>query len=949
MAGYEPAKIEAKWQKKWEKEGVYEPDLKNPKKPFYNLMMFPYPSAEGLHIGGVRTFTGVDIYGRYKRMTGYDVFQPIGLDGFGINAENYALKIGVHPLKHSKVTEKNFYRQLRMIGNGFSWKEKLETYDPNYYKWTQWIFTQMFKWGLAYRKKQAVNWCPVDKTVLANEQVISGKCERCGSAVEKKELEQWFFKITEYADRLDKNLDKLDWSPIVKTAQRNWIGKSEGAEIDFMISQSQHTVTVFTTRPDTLFGATYLVLAPEHPLVEQLRPRIQNWKEVEKYVSSALAKPDEDRLAEGREKTGVELAGVKAMNPATREAIPVWVADYVLGSYGTGAIMAVPAHDERDFAFAKKFDLPIVTVVEPVTGERRPNEEFRRSIVAVVENPKTKKYLSLNWGQAGGSLFIGGGIEGNENPAACALREIAEETGYQKLKLVSQSETVHHHYVAHSKGVNRLIDATGLHFTLEGERKGEQKLVDDEKGKFKVEWLSAEEVEAKVKDELHKYVFDRLVRGRVYSGAGVLTASDKFTDMDSEKAKDAIVKFVGGRKKTQYRLRDWLLSRQRYWGPPIPMIHCDSCAAQGKGERPDMPGWYAVPAKDLPVKLPNVAEFRPTGTDQSPLATVASFHKVKCPRCKAWARRETDVSDTFLDSAWYFLRYPSAKDSKRPWNPSLTKEWLPVYSYIGGAEHSVLHLLYSRFLTMVLRDKGHLTFEEPFTQFRAHGLITKDGAKMSKSKGNVVNPDEYWKAYGTDVMRMYLAFMAPLDQGGDFREGGIVGLERFLARVWKLATSPRAAEGSDAVRRASHRTVKKVGEDIEDLKYNTAISALMVMLSELEAHGATEEAMSVFTRLLAPFAPFMAEEIWREALGRKGSIHREDWPQYDPRLLEETTFTLVVQVNGKLRDSITVPAGITESDAKAQALASEKVQVFLDGKEPARVIYIPQRLVNIVL
>ncbi|MFY9463013.1 MAG: leucine--tRNA ligase, partial [Candidatus Sungiibacteriota bacterium] len=655
MTRYDPKKIEAKWQKKWLAAKVYEPDFKRAKKPFYNLMMFPYPSAEGLHIGGMRTFTGVDIYGRMKRMQGHEVFEPIGLDAFGIHSENYALKTGRHPMKQAVILEKSFYRQLAMMGNGFAWDERLETNDPEYYRWTQWIFVQMFKRGLAYRKKAEVNWCPSCKTVLADEQVVAGQCERCGTAVIKKELEQWFFKITKYAERLLNNLEKIDWSPRVKIAQKNWIGRSEGALIKFKIRTNQYMVfarpyiEVFTTRPDTLFGATYVVLGPEHPFIEDYKLQIINHREVGEYTKQARAKKREERMAEGKEKTGVELKGVKAINPVNGEELPIWVADYVLGNVGTGAIMAVPAHDERDFAFAKKYNLPITIVICPNYPEK-----------------------------------------------TCPV----------------------------------LIEAC--------------------------------------------------------VGEGHLVGSGKFDGIHSEDARKKITDFVGGELTTQYRLRDWLISRQRYWGPPIPMIFCDACAAQKKGERKEMPGWYAVLEKDLPVKLPYIKNFRPTGTDQSPLASVEKFYKVRCPQCKSWARRETDVSDTFLDSAWYFLRYPSVRNKKAALDPVVTKKWLPVNSYIGGAEHSVLHLMYSRFVTMALHDARLLDFEEPFPRFRAHGLITKDGAKMSKSRGNVVNPDEYVRAYGADAVRMYLAFMAPFEQDGDFRDTGIRGTTRFLERVHKL-------------------------------------------------------------------------------------------------------------------------------------------------------------------
>ena len=662
MERYNPRKIEAKWQEKWLEEKIYKPDLRRAKKPFYNLMMFPYPSAEGLHVGNMYAFTGADIYGRFKRMQGHDVFEPMGLDGFGIHSENYAIKIGKHPAEQAKISEKNFYRQLEMLGNGFSWNERLETYDPEYYKWTQWIFVQMFKRGLAYRKKQAVNWCPSCMTVLADEQVVAGECERCGTKVFKKELEQWFFKITDYAERLLKNLEKIDWSEKIKSAQKNWIGKSEGALIRFKVKSEKLKVTepieIFTTRPDTLFGATYMVLGPEHSLFTTLDTRITNHDEVEDYIKKAKVKTEEERIAEGKEKTGVELKGIRATNPANGEEIPDWVADYVLGSVGTGAIMAVPAHDQRDYEFAKKFGLPIKMVI-------------------------------------------------------CS------------------------HYPAKTCPV---LD-------------------------------------------------------NAYTGEGHLVDSGKFSGMASEEAKWEITKFVGGAKKVQYRLRDWLVSRQRYWGPPIPMIFCENCAKSISGSRTSHgksdfqklnPGWYAVPEKDLPVELPYIKDFRPTGTDKSPLAANEKFYKVRCPKCKTWARRETDVSDTFLDSAWYFLRYPSVKEKNRPWNPDITKKWLPVHSYIGGAEHSVLHLLYSRFITMALHDWGMLDFEEPFKKFRAHGLLIKDGAKMSKSRGNVVNPDEYIKAFGADALRMYLMFLGPFEQGGDFRDTGIKGVTRFLERAWKL-------------------------------------------------------------------------------------------------------------------------------------------------------------------
>ncbi|MEK7500532.1 MAG: leucine--tRNA ligase, partial [Patescibacteria group bacterium] len=787
---YNPQKIESKWQREWLEGQIYEPNLKKARKPFYNLMMFPYPSAEGLHVGNMYAFTGSDIYGRFKRMQGYDVFEPIGLDGFGIHSENYALKTGRHPADQAKISEKNFYRQLAMIGNGFAWDEKLETYNPEYYKWTQWIFTQMFKRGLAYRKKAAVNWCPSCKTVLADEQVVQkrqatsdkrqdtlGVCERCGTVVITKELEQWFFRITKYADRLLKNLEKIDWSEKIKIAQRNWIGRSEGSLIKFALSRTNADDTrtnaenlrrksafieVFTTRPDTLFGATYMVLAPEHALISNLKSQISNPQEVSDYVKTAKVKTEEERIAEGREKTGVELKGIKAINPANQEEIPVWVADYVLGGVGTGAIMAVPAHDTRDYDFAQRYNLPIREVVAPQINADSHADKRGRNGISV--NPR----------------------------------------------------------------------------------------MDQRKSAF---------IEA-------------------YEGEGVLINSGKFNGMDSEKAKWEITKFVGGKRQVQYRLRDWLISRQRYWGPPIPMIYCAVCAAHAdqrgtkRGLNADMAGWQPVPEKDLPVKLPYIKNFRPTGTDKSPLAADEKFYKVCCPKCGGWARRETDVSDTFLDSSWYYLGYllksqisnlKSQKSESKIGNwkllarrslgvggeignsafAKLMRQWLPVDMYIGGAEHAVLHLLYVRFLAMTFKDWGLVGFEEPFKKFRAHGLLIKEGAKMSKSKGNVINPDEYIKKYGADALRMYLMFLAPFESGGDFHDTGIRGITRFLERVHRLifnfqfsifkqnpkseARNPKQIPNSKfQIQKILHRTIKKVTEDIEGLRYNTAISALMV-------------------------------------------------------------------------------------------------------------------------
>lgn len=809
MKEYNPKKFEKKLIEEWKKKEIFEPDLKRAKKPFYNLMMFPYPSAEGLHVGNMYAFVGTDIYGRKKRMEGYDVFEPIGLDGFGIHTENYALQVKTHPKKLIKKSEKRFYQQLETTGNAFAWREKLETYNPDYYKWTQWIFIQMFKSGLAYRKKAVVNWCPRCKTVLADEQVMGGECERCSSIVEHKELEQWFFKITDYAERLLEDLENLDWSERVKIAQRNWIGKSEGAIIKFQIKSEKlkvnEQIEVFTTRPDTIFGATYLVVSPEYELLRNNELRIKNYREIKKYIERAKKKSREERIAEMKDKTGIELKGIKAVNPATNEEIPIWVADYVLGEIGTGAIMAVPAHDQRDFEFAQKYKLPIKMVVCP-------------------------------------------------------------------------------HYSAKT---------------------------------------------CPILDE-------------AFEGEGHLVDSGKFNGMPSEKAKREIIKFVGGEKKVQYRLRDWLISRQRYWSPPIPIIFCEKC------------DWQPVPEKDLPVLLPYIKDFKPLGKGESPLAGHKEFYETKCPKCGGKAKRETDVSDTFLDSSWYYFRYPDIRNKKQIFDKEIVAKWLPVDIYIGGAEHSVLHLLYTRFITKVFYDWGLIGFEEPFKKFRAHGLLIKDGAKMSKSRGNVVAPDKYIKEFGIDILRMYLMFLGPFEQGGDFRDEGILGIERFLKRVWKLKFKTQNAKRKTTTQNSKlenllHQSIKKVGEDIDNLHYNTAISQMMILLNGFEKEqGISKQDYEIFLKFLAPFAPLITEELWQE-LGHKTSIHFEKWPEYELGKLKKNNFLLIVSINGKVRDKIEVRVGIGQKEAEKSALARPKIQQFLAGKIPKKVIFVSNRLINFVI
>lgn len=869
---YNPAAFESKWQSKWENDGIYHPDLDSAKSPFYNLMMFPYPSAEGLHIGGVRTFSGVDIYGRFKRMKGYDVFQPFGLDGFGIHAENYALKIGANPMSNAEITEKNFYRQIREVAIGVDWGRTVETYKKDYYKWTQWVFTELFKTGMAYRKKSPVNFCPSCATVLADEQVIDTKCERCSSVVVKKNLEQWFFRITNYADRLLNNIEKLDWTEKVKIAQRNWIGRSEGAKIRFKIKDlrlKNQEIEVFTTAIDTIYGVTFMVISPEHPLVAELRFSDKE-PEVMNYVSRALVKPEQERLAEGKEKTGVD-SGYKAINPFTNEEVPIYIADYVLMGYGTGAVMGVPGHDVRDHEFATKYKLPIKPVLKPKQGSKD----------AKVEKDGFWDYLEI------------------------------------KTKYGEKSE-----------------------------------------------------------------LFD----------------SGEFSRLTSAEAKKRMLEYIKengfGESTTTYHLRDWLISRQRYWGPPIPMIYCEACAAGGSGDREEMPGWYVVPEKDLPVELPYIEDFKPfdspsagsgqdaqgvTASVQGPLANHPEFYTVKCPHCAKPAKRETDVSDTFLDSAWYFFRYISTEFADKVFDSERAAKWLPVTMYIGGAEHSVLHLLYSRFITMFLKDKGLIDFEEPFAKFYAHGLIIKEGAKMSKSKGNVVGPDIYVKKYGADTLRMYLHFLAPFNQDGDFRDEGIQGMSRFLTRVWKLmlgaisdGKTQNNAEQNAKQRslKAMHQTIKLVTEEMEALRFNTAIAHLMTWYNFLsKEESVSKEEVEVYLKLLAPFAPHMAEELYQNVIlsvsegssrdssakpqndKKFESIHLSPWPLYDEKYLVADTVKIPVQVNGKLRSMLEVSSSDVSDKAKVEEMArkDEKTAKFLDGQTVKQVIYIPGKVLNFVV
>ena len=837
MAQYDAKAVEEKWARRWQESGIYRVDLAAAERPFYNLMEFPYPSGEGLHVGHVYTYCGADTYGRFMKMQGYDVFEPMGFDSFGIHSENYALKMGINPMELTDRTVERFREtQMKRLGTMWDWSHEVVTSHPEYYKWTQWVFLQMMAAGMAYRATAPVTWCPSCLTVLANEQTEANDrgetvCERCGTPVIQREMEQWFFRITAYADRLVDNLAHLDWPELSKALQADWIGRSRGAAITFAVQGSERQFTAFTTRPDTIFGATFCVLAPEHALVEAITAPEQR-AAVDAYKAEVAGKTERERTTEDiKDKTGV-WTGAYAVNPASGAAIPIWIADYVLAGYGTGAIMAVPAHDQRDFEFARKFDLGIIPVYGP---------------------------------------------EGAPPDPATMAAALAEQ-------------------------------------------------------------------------------------------GGVVVNSGPFDGMRSDEA--AIPAFIAwleergaGTAQTTYRLHDWLISRQRYWGPPIPVVYCDK------------DGIVPVPEADLPVILPEIDEFRPTGTGVGPLAAVADWVNTTCPTCGGPARRETDVSDTFLDSAWYFLRYPSTEWDDRPFDAARTRDWLPVSMYMGGIEHVRRHHLYARFTTMVLHDLGYLPFEEPFAKLRLHGLlnvleektvvdpltgesrIVATSEKMSKSKGNVVNPDEYIERFGADVLRLYLLFAGPYTEGGVFSDKGVLGIARFTNRIWTLLEeleAPVTGEADRDFQPLLHRTIRGVGEDLEALKFHTALAKLMEHQNFLRERWAglpvasRREALETMALLLAPLAPHAAEELW-ERLGRPYSVHTHPWPLWDAEKAKARQVTLVVQVNGKVRDRLEAAPDLDEAAARELALGSERVRPLLEGKRVRQTIYVPGKLVNLVV
>ncbi|MDD5749997.1 MAG: leucine--tRNA ligase [Patescibacteria group bacterium] len=801
---YNPKKIEAKWQAAWQVGKVFAAkEKKNSQGKFYPLVEFPYPSGDGLHTGHLRSYTAMDVIARKKRMEGYSVLYPMGFDSFGLPTENYAIKNKIAPQKATAKNIANFTRQLKSLGYSFDWQRAFSTSDAEYYKWTQWIFIQMFKKGLAYKAKENINWCTSCKIGLANEEVVAGVCERCGGEVIKKEKEQWLLKITKYADRLIKDLDLVDFLPQIKKQQIDWISKSQGAEIDFSVVGFGEKIKIFTTRPDTIFGATFMVLAPEHELINSLAKDISNFQEVEKYIRQAKGKSDLERT-ENKDKSGVEIKGIKVLNPASGEEIPIFVADYVLSTYGFGAIMAVPAHDQRDYDFAKKYNLPIREVIQ-------------------------------------------GG-------------DISKEA---------------------------------------------------------------------------------------YSGDGLAINSEQYNGLSSEEFKKKITTWLEknnlGKKAVNYKLRDWIFSRQRYWGEPIPMINCSDC------------GWVPEAEKNLPVVLPPIKDYLPTDQGDSPLAKAKSWVKTSCPQCGSLAQRETDVMPNWAGSNWYFIRYADPKNNKKLIDRAKAKYWLPVDWYNGGMEHTTLHLLYSRFVFKFLYDIGLVpktVGSEPYKKRTAQGMILGEGGiKMSKSKGNVINPDFYVKQYGADTVRVYEMFMGPFDQSIAWDDKGVSGVYRFLNKVWAITKKASSkSKASVELSRLAQQSIKKVGEDIDSMKFNTAVSQLMIFANALDKEKSVPaDLMEKFALILSPFAPHIAEEIWQQ-LGSKKFLANFQWPEYDRRLIQEDLVKIGIQINGKVRDEISLPFDALPSpEIEQQVLALAKVKKHIADKKIIKFIHIKNKIISIVI
>jgi len=1090
MEAYDHKIIEKKWQEIWDKTGLYETAESTKAPKFYVLDMFPYPSGEGLHVGHPKGYIATDVVARMKTLQGYNVLHPMGWDAFGLPAENYAIKNEIHPKVSVDKNITTFKKQLKIIGFSYDWSREINTTDPAYYKWTQWIFIQMFKKGLAYESNEPVIWCPSCKTTLANEDLEDGKCERCGTEVIRKPMRQWVLKITDYADRLLKDLDSkdLDWETQIKEQQKNWIGRSEGTEISFAIKGQKKSINVFTTRVDTIFGCTYVLLAPEHKLIDQLRPSIKNWKEVEGYLIKAQKKSDLERTELQKDKTGVKLEGLMAINPFNKEEIPIFIADYVLGGYGTGAVMAVPAHDNRDSEFARKYDLPIKEVIIPrVVDKHDPPKEgaetiFRRAVQVILVDPKNDKVLALKWKKFPWTTFITGGIEGDESEIEAAKRETFEETGYQDIEYVrTLGGQVESHFYANHKGVNRKAHFTALVFKLKSDKKKD--ISAEESSIHELAWMTWDELhqDKNVKCSEYDIWLDRYFnKEHPFVEDGVLIDSGEFTELESREARKKMTTWLQkeklGEAKVNYKMHDWVFSRQRYWGEPIPIIHCEKCAfekykkdakltlnfyyeevwedlkagrktLETRALNPDEQGRYfgnanvgdilhfnfkdkktkriteeklfkiktkkiysavkeiyddklalsklgkkhysslkeleadysytsnyldriksngliawevepvtlaiPVPENELPVKLPEVESYEPAGTGESPLAGISDWVNTTCPKCGGGAKRETNTMPQWAGSSWYYLRYIDPSNDKNLVDSKKEKEWMPVDLYVGGAEHATRHLIYARFWHKFLYDIGVASTKEPFQKLVHVGIINaSDGRKMSKRWGNVINPDEMVNKYGADSLRVYEMFMGPFTQSIAWSTDGVKGARRFLERIYKYSPTWLENETLETESQIS-RTIKKVTEDITGFRFNTAIATLMTFVNHLyennsEGNAITRETLEKFLVLLSPFAPHLAEELW-EKIGNNESIFKANWPVFDSKLIVDELLTVAVQINGKIRDQVLINKGAKEVEVLKLAQNSEKAAKYLNGAKIVKVVYVPDKLLSLVI
>lgn len=933
--------VEKKWQEYWKNHHTFEAHIDKSKEKYYYLVEFPYPSGAGLHVGHVRSYTALDTLARKKRLMGYNVLFPMGWDAFGAPAEQYAIKNHIHPSIAVKENIKTFKSQIEKLGISFDWSREFATTDPEYYKWTQWQFLQFFKHGMAYKAKKNINWCPKCKMGLSNEDSSGGVCERCGTQVVQKEKEQWMLRMSDYAEDLIDGLNDTDFQERTKVAQINWIGKSTGAEVDFKLKQVSEKLTVYTTRPDTLYGVTFMVIAPEHPYVDLYSGLIKNMNEVIDYREQTNKKTEFERTQLVKDKTGIKLEGLSAINPINNKEIPIYISDYVMMNYGTGAIMAVPAHDTRDYDFAKKFGIDIIQVLEEETGTPHSDESKKNSIVAIVYDEKQDKYLTINWGNNGGRLFVGGTIKENESSLECAIREIAEETGYTDISLVKTAFKINHHYYAYNKDKYFNIQATPFLFTLNSDKMVSQNLDDDEK--FQVEWVSKDIIQKEIVDELHKKSFEYTVNETAMVGDGIHINSDVLNGLHKEEAISKMISYLEekgiGRKKTNYKLQDWIFTRQRFWGEPIPLIYCDDC------------GWVAVPDEDLPVLLPNVAEYEPTDDGESPLARIDEFVNTTCPHCGKPAKRETDTMPNWAGSSWYWLRYMDPHNDKEFASREALEYWGKVDWYNGGMEHATRHLLYARFWNQFLYNIGLVPNKEPFKVRASHGMILGEGGvKMSKSLGNVINPDDIVAEYGADTLRTYEMFIGDYEKEATWSEQGLNGCKRYLDRVVRLGEKVNdSLEYSSELEKDIHKTIKKVTEDIDALKFNTAVSSLMILLNKMEKMDSiSKKDYRTYLTLLNPIAPHITEELNEEyQLG--SAICESSWPSYEEDKLVDSEKEIAVQVNGKVRATILVHIDDTDDIIKEKALSEDNVKKHIEGKEIVKIIVIKGKIVNIVV